>query len=245
MASGPPSAPTIVFLHGTRLSRMAWAPQFDGLEDEFRVIAVDLPGHGTRADKPFTLEGATDIVAATIRGEAADGRAIVVGLSLGGYVAMVLAAREPGLVRGLLLAGSSAEPVGVRSLAFLALAEALERFDGEALVRLNAWFFRARYPEAIAQPIIDGGFWSRGGALAVRTLVGERFVPRLARYPGPTLIVNGQWDLLFRLSAGTFAAAAQDARRVRLTGAVHLSNLDRPAAFNDALRRFARSIGPV
>ena len=245
LASGPPDAPAIVFLHGTRLTRMAWAPQLEGLEDEFRVIAVDLPGHGTRADEPFTLEGAADIVAATIRSEAAGGRATVIGLSLGGYVAMALAAREPGLVRGLVLAGSSAEPVGVRSLAFLALAEALDRFDGEALVRLNAWFFRTRYPEAIAQPIIEGGFWSRGGALAVRTLVGERFVPRLARYPGPSLIINGEWDLLFRLSAGTFAAAAQDARRVRLTGALHLSNLDRPAAFNDAVRRFARSIEPA
>jgi pimeloyl-ACP methyl ester carboxylesterase len=240
---GPPGAPAIVFLHGTRLSRAAWTPQVHGLADEFRTIALDLPGHGSRAGEPFALQAAAAIVAATIREEAADGRAVVVGLSLGGYVAMELAARDPGCVRGLVLAGATAEPVGVRSIPYRALAVILERFDGPRLDRLNAWFFRARYPAAIADPIMAGGFWSKGGAQALHALFGQRFMPRLAAYPGPTLILNGEWDLLFRLSAGTFAAAAYDARRVRLGGALHLSNLDRPEAFNDAVRRFTRSVG--
>jgi pimeloyl-ACP methyl ester carboxylesterase len=110
------------------------------------------------------------------------------------------------------------------------------------LTRLNTWFFRTRYPAAIAEPIVAGGFWSRGGATALRALFGERFRPRLAAFPGPTLIINGQWDLLFRLSAGDFAASAVDARRVRLAGALHLSNLDRPHAFSEAVRRFVRSL---
>ena len=59
------------------------------------------------------------------------------------------------------------------------------------LTRLNALVLPARYPPAIAEPIVAGGFWSRGGAEALRSLVGERFLPRLAAYPGPTLIING------------------------------------------------------
>lgn len=241
-AVGPPGAPAIVFVHGTRLTRAAWAVQLDGLGGEFRAIAVDLPGHGARAEEPFTLEGAADLLADTIRAQASGERAVVVGLSLGGYVAMALAARQPERVRGLVLAGATAEPVGVRSLPYRALAVALDRLDGPGLVSLNAWFFRTRYPAAIAEPIVAGGFWSKGGAMALRTLFGQRFVPRLAAYSGPTLILNGQWDLLFRLSAGTFAEAAVDARRVRLAGALHLSNLDQPAAFNEAVRRFTRSL---
>lgn len=241
-AAGPIGAPAIVFLHGTRLTRSAWAAQIDSLSDEFRTIAIDLPAHGTRASEAFTLEGAADVVAATIREHAHDSRAVVVGLSLGGYVAMVLAARDPERVRGLVLAGATAEPVGIPSLAYRGLAEVMDRFDGPALERLNAWFFRARYPGAIAEPIVAGGFWSSGGAHALRTLFGQRFVPRLAAYEGPTLILNGQWDVFFRLSAGTFAAAARDASRVRLQGALHLSNLDQPAAFNTAVRRFARTL---
>jgi pimeloyl-ACP methyl ester carboxylesterase len=242
-AVGPATAPAIVFVHGTRLTRAAWPAQLDDLGDQFRAIALDLPGHGARADQAFTLDGAADAVASVIREQAEGGRAVVVGLSLGGYVAMALAAREPERVRGLVLAGATAEPVGVRSLPYRILAMLLDRFDGPALVRLNTWFFRTRYPASIAEPIVAGGFWSKGGARAVRTLFGERFAPRLAAYPGPTLILNGEWDLLFRLSAGSFAAAARDARRARLAGAIHLSNLDRPAAFNDAVRRFARSLG--
>lgn len=240
---GPATAPAIVFLHGTRLTRSAWTAQLDDLGDTFRAIAMDLPGHGARADEPFTLDGAADAVAAVIREEAAGGRAVVVGLSLGGYVAMALAAREPERVRGLVLAGSTAEPVGFGSVPYRALAAILDRFDGPALVRLNTWFFRTRYPPEIAEPIVAGGFWSKGGAGAVRALFGQRFAPRLAAYPGPTLILNGEWDLLFRLSAGAFAAAARDARRARLPGALHLSNLDRPAEFSRAVRRFAGSLG--
>ena len=103
--------------------------------------------------------------------------------------------------------------------------------------------FRRRYPPALAEPIVAGGFWYRGGSSALRALVGERFVPRLAAYPGPTLILNGERDIPFRLFAPTFAAAARDVRRVRLVGATHLANLDRPAAFSEAVRRFATSLG--
>ena len=243
-ATGPPDAPAIVFVHGTRLTRAVWAPQHAGLSDQFRTIALDLPGHGARAAEPFSLDGAADLLAATIRDQAAGGRAVVVGLSLGGYVAMVLAARHPERVRGLVLAGATAEPIGIRSVVYRALAEALVRIDGPALIRLSAWYFRTFYPEAIAEPIVAGGFWLQGGSTALHALRGQRFAPRLAAYPGPTLIPNGQWDLLFRLSAPTFAAAAGDARRVRLAGALHLTNLDRPMAFNRAVRDFAGSLEP-
>jgi pimeloyl-ACP methyl ester carboxylesterase len=242
--AGPPEAPAIVFVHGTRLTGSMWAAQQAALAGEFRTIALDLPAHGSRSAEPFTLDGASDVVSATIRDEAG-GRAIVVGLSLGGYVAMALAAREPDRIRGLVLSGATAEPVGVRMLPYLALARSMDGIGVDRLNRYNTWYFRRRYPAAIAEPIVAGGFWTRGGAAALRALVGERFVPRLAAYPGPTLILNGSLDLPFRLFAPTFAAAAQDVRRVRLAGASHLANLDQPAAFSEAVRRFARSLDPA
>src|SRR5258707_15275013 len=98
-AAGPLGAPAIVFVHGTRLTGSMWAAQQAALAGEFRTIAMDLPAHGSRFADPFTLEGAADALSAAIRDDAG-GRAIVVGLSLGGYVAMALAAREPHRVRG-------------------------------------------------------------------------------------------------------------------------------------------------
>jgi pimeloyl-ACP methyl ester carboxylesterase len=238
---GPGDGPSIVFVHGTRLSRTMWRAQMDDLRDTYRVVALDLPGHGRLADRPFTVAGAADEVADAIE-TAAGGHAVVVGLSLGGYVAMDLAARRPELIRGLVLSGATTEPVGALATPYLALAWVMDRFNGPALEALNAWFFRTRFGPGIAEPIIAGGFWSAGGAQALRALVGERFRPRLAGYPGSTLILNGEWDVLFRLSAGSFARAARDARRVRLRGATHLANLDRPGAFSLAVRRFVESL---
>ena len=239
--SGPVSAPAIVFVHGTRLTGSMWAAQTTALADTYRCITLDLPGHGVLVRRTFTLDSAADVVAQAIA-EAADGRAVVVGLSLGGYTAMHLAATRPELVRGLVLSGATAEPVGWRSFPYRALAAAMDAFDGPRLDALNAWFFRTRFPPAIAKPIIAGGFWSAGGAVALRALVGERFAPRLATYAGPTLFLNGSLDVAFRLTAGKFARAAQRPRRMRLGGATHLANLDRPASFNTAIRTFMTSL---
>jgi pimeloyl-ACP methyl ester carboxylesterase len=238
---GPADGPAIVFVHATRLTRSMWRPQMEDLRDAYRVIALDLPGHGALVDQPFTVATAAADVERVIE-EAAGGRAVVVGLSLGGYVAIDLAARRPDLVRALVLSGATTEPVGRLATPYLALAWVMDRFDGPRLDAMNEWFFRTRFAPAIADPIIAGGFWSVGGAQALRALVGERFAPRLSRYPGPTLIINGDLDLFFRLSAKRFARASRDHRHVRLRGATHLANLDRPGAFNLALRRFVESL---
>src|SRR5207249_2758465 len=123
-----------------------------------------------RAAERFTLDRAAQIVADVIRDQAG-GSAMVVGLSLGGYVAMTLAAGQPGLVRGLVIAGASAEPVGFRSLPYRALAIAMVQLMSSRPDRLNAWFFRTRYPPTIAEPIVANGFWPRGGAEALRALL--------------------------------------------------------------------------
>lgn len=241
IATGPADAPAIVLVHGTRLSKAYWSPQLRDLGSDFRVVAVDLPGHGALAGSPFTLDTAVDVVTGAIR-DHGHGHAVLVGLSLGGYVAMATAAREPELVRGLVISGATLEPAGPTIAGVRALALALDLARRPGLDRANAWFFRTRYPAEIAEPIIAGGFWSAGGAVALRAIAGERFRPRLATYPGPTLLLNGAWDVVMRPGARRFAAAARDARRVRIGGASHLANLDRPAAFSEAIRRFARSL---
>jgi pimeloyl-ACP methyl ester carboxylesterase len=230
----PARRPLIVFLHGTRLSGAQWASQVAELGDEFDCLVPDLPGHGRLAAETFTLSRAAEEVARTIERDDARRQAVLVGLSLGGYVAMEVASRWPERVAGLVLAGATAEPVGPRSLPYRGLAW--------LLARLNSWFFRWRYAPSIAEPIVAAGFAFPGGATAVRALIGERFIPRLARYPGPALILNGEYDLLFRLSERSFAAAAADVRRVLIRRATHLTNLDQPAAFTAAVRRFAREL---
>lgn len=171
--------------------------------------------------------------------EATGGRAILVGLSLGGYVAMAVAARAPERVIGLVVSGATAEPTGPRAIAYLALAGVFRYVPTRVLDRANRWFFGRRYPASIVDGILADGFSFAAGATAVRALVGQRFKPRLAAWPGPTLLVNGEWDVFFRPTERDFADVAADARRIVVRRATHLANLDQPEAFTTAIRRFA------
>ena len=230
-AVGPRSATTIVFIHGTRLTRAQWLPQLRRLAASYRCVAIDLPGHGARAAEPFTIDGAVDAVATAIDAEAASGRALVVGLSLGGYVAIETAESCPDRVLGLVLAGCSAEPVGPSSLPFRMFAALMERVPPRALRVVNHTFFRTRYRRPISEPIIAAGFWSTGGAQALRTLIGRRYLERLGRLWTPVTIVNGTFDPVFGPGTEPWASTARRGRHVLIAWALHLSNLDRPTTF--------------
>jgi pimeloyl-ACP methyl ester carboxylesterase len=231
-AVGPRTATTIVFIHGTRLTRAQWLPQLRRLSASYRCVAVDLPGHGARAAEPFTIDGAVDAIASAIDAEAASGRALVVGLSLGGYVAIETAEARPDRVLGLVLAGCSAEPIGPSSVPFRLFAALMERVPPRVLRVVNHTFFRTRYRRAISEPIIEGGFWSTGGAQALRSLIGRRYLERLGRLWTPVTIVNGAFDPVFGPGGEPWAATARRGRSVRIAWALHLSNLDRPTTFS-------------
>ncbi|MEA2536518.1 MAG: hypothetical protein QOF11_752 [Chloroflexota bacterium] len=244
-AVGPNGAPAIVLVHGTRMSRGMWHPQLAALQGGFRVIALDLPGHGALRDREFDWDEAVEDIARVID-EAAGGRAVVCGLSLGGYLAIDLAARYPERVAGLVISGASAEPSGrFFPMAIRWLAGVMDRTSGPRLDRINRTWFRQRYSPATANAILAGGFGYQAGAAALYGLIGREARTAFAAYPGPKLILNGQLDLPFRLGQRGFLRAARDARVVVLPGATHLANLDRPSAYSAALARFAADVfGP-
>jgi pimeloyl-ACP methyl ester carboxylesterase len=237
-ALGPRDAPAIVFLHGTRLSRSQWRPQMRRLSARYRCVAVDLPGHGERGDEPWSIEAARTGVIAAIESEVPSGRAVIVGLSLGGYVAVEVADAAPDRVLGLVLAGCSGEAIGFIALPFRVIAWVLEQLPQRVLQLLNVGFFRLRYRRTLAEPIIEGGFWPAGGARAVRSLAGRRILERLGRLWTPVLIINGALDPVFAPGGDLWAASCRQGRRIVIPWAMHLSNLDRPSAFSGHVARF-------
>ncbi len=156
---------------------------------------------------------------------------VIVGLSLGGYVAMALAAETPEIADALVLAGSTAEPTGRRAHPFRALALAYDRAHHLVFDRLSASFIRRRYPDGLGDLLVTSGFAYRGAAEALRSLAGEPFLPRLASYPGTVVLVNGARDVAMRPGERRFLARTRRGRLVTLPGAYHLSSLDRAAEF--------------
>jgi pimeloyl-ACP methyl ester carboxylesterase len=127
--AGDPAHPAIVFLHGLGVSSWMWAEQVQQLSDRFACVTVDLPGNGTSHQVPWrsmadSAAAVADVIAATPAG-----RAHVVGLSLGGYVAVTLIAQHPALVDNAVVSGITSEPL-VPAWRFRLLMRA-----GEAVVR--------------------------------------------------------------------------------------------------------------
>jgi pimeloyl-ACP methyl ester carboxylesterase len=250
---GPADAPALVLLHGTRRTRGMWHHQLRGLADAYRVIAVDLPGHGALADVPFRLADASALVRSIID-DAGGGRAIVIGQSLGAYVGMDLAASHPDRVAGLVLANASGEPRSIarrapRTVGSYLLVAATERLrsrgghgpgDG-AVEDASGEADDSGDGGAPLSPATNGWLF-KGGTRAMVAALGETFIPRLAAYPGPTLLINGEDDLLFRRGEQAFLAAAANGRLEVVPGCGHLVSEDRPDAFNAAVRRFAAEV---
>ena len=148
--------PPVILVHGSRTSRTMWRAQEEVLARAgVPALACDLPGHGARRGEPFTLDGAVDAVANGI--DDLGGRALVVGLSLGGYVAIEARARRPRSVLGLVAASCSTAPSTRLRGAWLLAAERIERFpDGGAALN-QALVDRTLSPQAAAD-LGAGGF---------------------------------------------------------------------------------------
>ena len=236
---GPADAPTLVFLHGTRVTRAMWDPQVVGLSDRFRVVTVDLPGHGVLADMTFRMARAVTIASSVIARNG--GRALVIGQSLGGYVAMELAAAHPEMVAGLVLCNSSTEPRTVARRAPRAVGVYLVDRVGERYLGRGA----PVHPDGPLHgpaPRATNGWLFKGGYRAVVTALRTSFLPRLAEYPGPALLVNGADDPLFRRGERDFLASCFDGRLRVIDGAGHLVNSEQPDAFNAAILEFAETV---
>lgn len=107
--AGSPDAPCIVFLHGLWLSSAMWQPQIERLSPDFHCLAPDLPEHGNSTNiGHLTLTNTSSMLANLIREHTANGRAHIVGLSLGGAVALALLRDVPQVVDHLMVSGTAA-----------------------------------------------------------------------------------------------------------------------------------------
>src|SRR5712692_2297852 len=107
---GPARDPAVVFIHGFPFSKIMWKPQIDALEKDFRVVAYDVRGHGGSdvGDGQYTVEYFVDDLIGLLD-HLKIPKAVVVGISMGGYVALRAIERSPGRFRGLVLCDTRSE----------------------------------------------------------------------------------------------------------------------------------------
>jgi len=235
--TGTPGAPSLVFLHGVGASGWMWARQTAALTD-FHCLTVDLPGHGKSNQESWVSLGNTaDQIAQIIQTQATHGRAHIVGLSLGGYVALVLLERHAPVLDRVILSGVTAAPMPNRVLlkpqlwlmSILLRRRGLIKRQAEALhltPDMQAAFvdnLRAMSMEAYRR------IWEEAAVF--------RVPPALRQVDNPTLVVAGSRESkIITQAVGVIAALMPHAQGRLAPGVGHGWNVEAPDLFSAMIR---------
>lgn len=242
----------VVFLHAFALNRTMWAPQTSALAAHCRCIAADARGSGeSAAASPYSMDVYADDVAAVLDARGVE-QATVVALSMGGYAAFSFWRRHRHRVRAFVLAdtraGADAEETLERRRQLIDVA----RREGSAaaaerqLPGLLGKTTRERHPDVVDAVRRMMAKTSADGIVAQLEAMMRRAdsTPILPSIDVPTLIVVGEEDALTPpKEARRMHAAIGGSRLEILAQAGHLSNLERPAAFNAVLAEFLSALG--
>lgn len=241
----------VVFLHAFPLNRTMWTPQTSALAADWRCITMDFRGFGeSSATPPFSTDRYADDVAELLDSINVR-RAIVVGLSMGGYVAFSLWRRHAMRISALVLAdtraGADSPETRERRHELMALARdaGARAVADRQLVGLLSRSTRERRPD------IENAMRAIATSAKVEGIVGalEAMLGRpdstatLTSLAIPTLILVGDEDVITPAKeARAMHAAIRGSRLELLANAGHLSNVERPAAFNAVVSEFLHEV---
>ncbi|MEU9484623.1 alpha/beta fold hydrolase [Streptomyces decoyicus] len=211
----------IVFVHGTRVSGAMWRPVIHTIGKRHPMAAPDLPGHGNRRGELFSIPGAVAAVTAAV--DELGGRALLVGLSLGGYVALATAGAHPDRVLGVVAMGCTALPRGLFGAVYRGGARLAAGHPRQA-DRLSAFAFRRALPRHQAHAMVSGGLSSEVAPSVVEAVREMDPLASLSAYPGPVWLMNGERDH-FRRDERRFLNACRDGRLIIRPGCGHITSL--------------------
>ena len=225
--------PAILLTHGFGLTARMWAGQVEALASSCRLVLWDLRGHG-RSDSPedaglYDPEACVADMAALLDAEGIE-RAVVGGLSLGGYLSLAFHLRHPERVRALMLFDCGP---GFRR------DEPREAWNERARKRSER--IAAGDERALSELEPDGHRDLAGVARAARYTMRHRdgsVMESLPSVRAPALVLAGERDTPFLAGIDYMARKIPNAEKVLLPDAGHTANLDNPAAFNAAVSAF-------
>jgi pimeloyl-ACP methyl ester carboxylesterase len=231
--------PAVLLGHGYSATGRMWDGQRRALGDRYRIISWDMRGHGQTESPADPAQYSAALTVGDVREllrHCGVERAVVGGLSLGGYVALAFYLAHPEMVRALVICDSGP---GYRN------AVARAAWNTRAQVRaaeleakgLDALAGRSReMREAMGQHRSAHGLAHAARGMLAQE--GSQVIDGLAAVRVPTLIVVGDQDQPFLAPSEYMAKKIPGARLAVIPGAGHSSNLDQPEIFNRVLRNF-------
>jgi pimeloyl-ACP methyl ester carboxylesterase len=239
----------VVLVHGFPLDHSMWDAQIAALRRRFRVVAPDLRGFGgsQASEGTVSMEQMADDLAALLDALALDEPVVLCGLSMGGYVAFEFWRRHAARLRGLVLCDTRAAPdakeaaAGRLETAARVLGEGNLALADSLMPKLFAAATLADQPNLAAierQKILAAD--PRGVAAALRGMAARRdFRSELAQISLPTLVIVGEHDAISTVDEMRgIAKAIANAEFVIVPNAGHMSPLENPQGFNEALEQF-------
>ena len=252
--TGPGSTgETIAFSHGLLWGTELFAPQIAALRGRYRCIAWDHRGQG-RSGADHREHIGMELVwqdAVRLLESLATGPVHFLGLSMGGFVAMRMAARRPDLVRSLMLLETSSDPEPIENVARYRLLSRVTKLIGPRLIKnkvapimLGKTILTDKSRRAELAKYVDLMSRRRDIWRAVAGVVDRGGVHHeLGRIAAPTLVVVGDEDVATpRPKAERIVSAIAGARLVTIPHAGHSSPVEEPQAVTAAIEEFLRTL---
>ncbi len=232
--SGSPTAPAILFLHGSPLSGRMWQPQLNHLT-EYHCLAPDLPGHGQSAHIPWTgMTALARELATLIRDRTPTGRAHVVGLSFGGVVAQAMMVHTPEVVDHVILSGTSTR-LARWLVATQKLNEPILRLLSPTQLAALVCMQFGIPKQAQDQLRDDFKDFSAQTLSKVLETYGDIEMPVACQ--SPTLAVAGEKEtFVAKQAARALAKEIPNAKGALIPGVGHVWNLQKPELFAEMVR---------
>jgi pimeloyl-ACP methyl ester carboxylesterase len=232
----PTQRPPLLLTHGFGASAQMWYPNLPALSADRQVLTWDVRGHGASdAPERFDHDDCVADMAALL--DVLDApRAVLGGMSLGGYLSLAFHARHAERVAALVLVDTGP---GFRS------DDAREEWNATALRTADALDERGLgvLPPTPEHVLAEHANGAAGVARAARGILTQRDGAVFASLPQiavPALVVVGADDTPFLAAADAMAARIPRATKVVIEGAGHASNMDRPAEFDRAVLDFLK-----
>lgn len=246
----------VILLHAFPLNSAMWEMQFEALsKEDIPFLAMDYPGFGKSLpwDRPPSMDDfAEEIYQAIVRLELR--KVVVVGLSMGGYVALALYRKHPEIFTGLALANTkaAADSQEARQRRFNLIEEIKKDPSMKGLIQFHLEKFftedtRETLPEQSQQvERLMKQATPQGVIHALQAMAGRQdSTDLLEKMNFPVLVIAGENDSLLPVSDSQYMAERlANAQLQVIPGAAHLSNVENPQAFNRGLLDYLSRVMP-